>query len=324
MLPRSGDIPTDRWDFRRREPIGAAELHLGDHGDEIVSGLIEWHRVEARLGLPELAAHRGAINRMLDRLLAVGRTPNGLWYDGVDVPSSRIDDRALNDNWGYLGLAYLDQAALLRASDPGDPRAAAYERAVRGMLQGATGVDFYKWERGEMDGYADTLESALYLLRYLDHPGAAAWVDEQMAVLYGFEHDTGAVTDENIDGNYIRTVLQYGRWLTRGARLDPWEPTVAVGAAPDGACLIVHLHAARAWTGRLRFDTPRHRQHLGLPVDYPRLNQWHEWWVADPDRAYRLYLLDGSEVDVGGRRLADGFELAVDPGHDYRLRVCPI
>ena len=85
------------------------------------------------------------------------------------------------------------------------------------MLNSVTRLDFYKWERGDMDGYADTLESAMYLLRYVDNPDAAEWVDEQMAVLYGYQREDGAVTDENIDGNFIRTVMLYGRWLTRGA-----------------------------------------------------------------------------------------------------------
>ena len=111
-LPTTEYIPPHRWDFMENEPIGPRRFYLGDHGNEIVAGLVEWHRVETRLGLPEAAAHREAINRMLDRLLQKGRTPEGLWYEIIDVPSGKVRDHDLTDNWGYLGQAYLDQAAI--------------------------------------------------------------------------------------------------------------------------------------------------------------------------------------------------------------------
>ena len=324
-LPVTGDIPPERWDFVAHEALGDPILHLGDHGDEIVSGLVEWERVEVRLGLPEQAAHRAAINRMLVRLLNVGRSPGGLWYDGIRYPTGRVQDRTLNDNWGYLGQAYLDQASVLRATPASDEAIAArFEQSARDMLTATSGVRYHKWERGDMDGYADTLESALYLLRYVDDPGAATWVDKQTPVLYGFQRDDGAVTDENIDGNYVRTVMLYGRWQTRGTRVEPWSPTVALGAAPDGTCLQVHLHAADAWSGRLLFDAPRHQQYLGLDVDYPRLNQWQEWWTADPGRQYALTQPGGPDLRLDGAQLTTGIAVAVSPGQDYQLRACPL
>jgi hypothetical protein len=323
-LPVTGDIPPERWDFTTQKPVGDPILHLGDHGDEIVSGVIEWERVERRLGLPEQAAHRAAINRMLVRLLNVGRSPGGLWYDGIHYPTGKVQDRTLNDNWGYLGQAYLDQASVIRSAPMGDEAAAdRFEQSARDMLTATSGVRYNKWERGDMDGYADTLESALYLLRYLDDPGASAWVDQQMAVLYGFQRDNGAVTDENIDGNYIRTAMLYGRWLTQSARVEPWSSTVALGAAADGACLQVHLHAADPWSGRLLFDGPRHQQNLGLDVDYPRLNQWQEWWTAEPGRRYTLTQPDSPDVQLDGAQLASGILASVSPGQEYQLRVCP-
>jgi hypothetical protein len=190
------------------------------------------------------------------------------------------------------------------------------------MLHGATGVDFFRWESGDMDGYADSLEGAIYLLRYLDVPEAADWVDQQIGVFFGFQKDDGTVTDENIDGNFIRTALLYGLWHTQGTRLDPWVPGVALGAAPDGGCLQVHLHAEQRWSGRLLFDTPRHQQHLGLTEDYPRLNQWPEWWVAQPGQTYAVTRPDGSAHSLTGEQLASGLVLTLDPGVAHQVRVC--
>ena len=317
-------IPPHRWDFMENEPIGPRRFYLGDHGNEIVAGLVEWHRVERQLGLPETAAHGVAIDKMLDRLLQKGRTPEGLWYELIDVPSGKVRDKDLTDNWGYLGQAYLDQAASARESMTGDLQSAArFEEAAAKMLRAVTAIDFYEWEDGDMDGYADTLESALYLLRYIDDRQAADWVDEQVAVLYGFQHDDGSVTDENIDGNFVRTVLLYGLSLTRGARVEPWSPTVALGAATDGSCLQLHLHAEGTWNGTLLLDTPRHRQHVNLLVDYPRLNQWPEWWTVKPEGSYIVTMPDGSVQTLDGATVAAGLPLVLTPEVAHQVRVCP-
>ncbi len=322
-LPKTGYIPPQRWDFVAGEPIDEATLHLGDHGSEIVSGLIEWHRVETRLNLPEQASHRTTINRMLDRLLQTGRTPEGLWYDRISLPDGKVEDSGRNDNWGYLGQAYLNQADLLRTGPSPDPRTAArYEEAARKMLDAVAVLDYFVWEEGNMDGYADTIESAIYLLHRIDDSETARWVHEQIAVFYGFQRPDGVVTDENIDGNFVRTSMLYGYWLTQGARVEPWSPDVSVGAAVDGACLQLHLHADAAWNGHLRLDFPRHRQHLGIAEDYPRLNEWPEWWTVEPDREYAVTLPNGQTSQVGGGQLAAGLPLALTPGTEYRVRVC--
>jgi hypothetical protein len=323
VLPLTGSIPPEHWDFVENKAIENSNLHLGDHGDEIISGLIEWNRVEVQRGYPEAARHAAAIDTMLDRLLDTGRTPNGLWYDGISFPEGKVTDKTLNDNWGYLGQAYLDRAESLRGGSTEDEqRADRYEQATREMLHGATEVDFYKWESGDMDGYADSLEGAIYLLRYLDAPEAEDWVDQQIGVFFGFQKDDGAVTDENIDGNFVRTALLYGLWQTQGTRVEPWVPSVALGAAQDGGCLQVHLHADQAWSGRLLFDAPRHAQYLGLSEDYPRLNQWPEWWTADPGRQYTVTQADGAQASASGEDLAAGLPLSLAADTPADLRVC--
>jgi len=323
-LPTTEYIPPHRWDFVENEPIGPRRFYLGDHGDEIVAGLVEWHRIEVKLGLPEAAAHSEAIDKMLDRLLQKGRTPDGLWYELIDVPTGKVRDRDLTDNWGYLGQAYLNRAETLRADPAGNVEAASrYEGAAATMLRAVTAVDFYAWEHGQMDGYADTLESALYLLRYQDNREAADWVDEQVGVLYGYQQADGSVTDENIDGNFVRTVMLYGLSQTAGTRLEPWQPTVALGAVVDGSCLRVHLHTEAPWSGRLLFDTPRHQQHFGLETDYPRLNQWPEWWTVSAGQSYTMTTSDGLAAHFDGDALADGLQLNLVPGAASQLQVCP-
>ena len=58
-----------------------------------------------------------------------------------------------------------------------------------------------------MDGYADTIESAIYILHEVDDPTAALWLDDQIGALYGFQQPDGAVVERDLDGNFIRSAL---------------------------------------------------------------------------------------------------------------------
>jgi len=317
-------VPAHRWNFIENDPIGPRRFFLGDHGAEIVSGLVEWHRIEVATNAPTIERHRAGIRKLLDRLLVKGRATNGLWHSQIDVPSGRVRNKDLTDNWGYLGQAYLNQAAIERTLPVGERTLAdQLEGEVVGMLRGVADVRYYAWQSGEMDGYADTLEGALYLLRYLDVPEAADWLHEQMAVLYGFQHDDGRVTDDNIDGNFLRTTLLYGLTMTQGVRVEPWSEAVAIGAVRDGACVQLHLHAAAPWTGRVMFDSKRHREHLRLPADYPRLNQWPEWFPIEADRAYVVTDEPRAGTIRAGRELLAGLPISLEPDRAYAQRVCP-
>ncbi|MFN8526870.1 MAG: hypothetical protein U0821_27515 [Chloroflexota bacterium] len=322
-LPVTRYLPAHRWDFMENEPIGPRRLYLGDHGNELISGLIEWHRVELSRGAPLAVRHRIAIRRMLDELLEKGRAENGLFFELIDVPSGRVRDRDYTDNWGYLGQAYLHQAQLEREFPGGDQALAdGYSSAAALMLRAVSRVRFYPWEHGEMDGYADTLESAIYLLHYLEDAEASSWLDQQMGVLYGYQQDDGRVTDENIDGNFMRTAMLYGLRMSAGTTLEPWTDDVSVGAVAAGGCLALHLHAGNDWSGRLHFDTRRHNELVGLPVDYPRLNQWPEWFPVTADREYRLARPGSTETVTTGAELAAGLQVHVEAGAPLELTVC--
>jgi hypothetical protein len=322
QLPDTQDIPSHRWDFMQNEPIGPRRFFLGDHGNEIVSGLIEWHRVEIEIGGADVARHRKGIRELLDRLMTKGRTPEGLWFELIDVPSGRVRDSDLTDNWGYLAQAYLDQADVERRLPGGDPAIAdRYEQTARQALAAVANTGDYPWDDGTMDGYADTVESALYVLRSVEDPNAVEWLHHAMGNLFGFQQADGRVTDENIDGNFIRTSLLYALWLSQGARLEPWEPGLQLGGVQVDDCLVLYAASARSWSGNILLDSERHRLNLGLPVDYPRLNQWMEWYAVSPGGVYTLSQ-DGFDRSVSGATLLKGAPLSLAPGQPVKLRVC--
>ncbi len=73
----------------------------------------------------------------------------------------------------------------------------------------------------------------------------------------------------------------------------------------------------------MRFDTPRHRLHMRLPLNYPRLNEFPEWFTADPDATYRVRVDGGAWRTVGGAELARGLALTASPGATCEVEVQP-
>lgn len=323
-LPATDWVPTRSWDFER-ERTTTSTAQLRDHGNEVIAGLVEYHVIETALGLPAAGEHRIAVRRMLDRLLDVGRRPGGLWESAIDIKTgARLKD-TLSDNWGYLYAAYLTQALIEERWSGGDARVAErYRAAAVEGLHAASALEFYPWQGDEQDGYADTIESALYLLNRLDVPVAARWVDRQAGTLFGAQDEHGTVEHGYLDGNFVRTSLLYAAWQSAGVRLDPWVPAMAVGAVRDGECATVVVSAGRAWQGRLVFDRPRHALHLHLPVNYPRLNEWPEWFTVDQGAHYRLVDgVTGEERLVEGAELGAGLPLTLAAGSERVLSVCP-
>jgi hypothetical protein len=325
VMPRTTYLPPNRWDFVEHEPLDRRRFRLSDHGNEVLAGLIEWHLAETVTGQPAAAAHRQVIRRMLDRLLDKARTPDGMWLRVIEIPSGKVEQEGVTDSWGYVFQAYLAQAYVEAIAAGGEPeRATRYREAALTALRALPSYRYYAWEKGSMDGYADAVEGALYLMSELEEPAAGAWVDEQIAVMYGAQQPDGRVLDGYLDGNFIRTTLLYGSWLTHGVRPQPWAPGIVLGAAADGACLVLWMSSPTDWSGRLLFDTPRHRLHGRLPADYPRLNKWPEWFAVEPDASYALSWAASAPDLESGERLASGLPVELPAGAEQTLRVCPV
>ena len=323
-LPSTGGVPTRTWDFARGKS-NTDVVQLRDHGNEMVAGLVEFHLIETIRGGPRVALHRTQIRTMLNRLLEIGRTEDGLWKSAIDLQSGKRLKDTLSDNWGYLYAAYLTQAMVEERLPGGDLEIARRYRAAAAQgMAAAAQLELYPWQGNEQDGYADTIESALYLLNGTPSPEAGQWTDRQAGTLFGAQGRDGRVEDRYLDGNFIRTALLYAAWQTRGLRVEPWAPGVMLGASPDGDCLQIALAADQPWHGILIFDAPRHRLHLGLPFNYPRLNAWPEWFTVDARTAYRVDDPAGTVSGVhGGTDLSRGLSLSLTVAGERQLRVCP-
>jgi hypothetical protein len=286
VLPGSHGLPAYDWDFK--EHRGPDRLRLRDHGNEIIVGLVLLHALENSLGLPRAATYRPALEKMIDRVLA-SANQDGLFYNEIRCSDLKALDTGISDNWGYIyGAVYTFYMVT------GEAR---YRDAVRRVLQALPKYRGFNWERGRQDGYADTIESALYLIAREPVAEAVDWIESEMKTLVAFQKDDGLVEGAYPDGNWLRTVLLYTFWKTQGVWLEHWEPGVRLGAARVGDALHVTLDSEKPWSGRMHFDYARHRRTMNLDRNYVRLNEWPEWFPVDENTFYEV-------VDANGRTQA--------------------
>jgi hypothetical protein len=318
VLPGSGGVPGYKWDFQTH--TGERRLRLRDHGNETIVGLTMLLALEHQLGSPRAASYRPVIQAMLDNVLRSANA-DGLLYNEVNVDTWAPLDRRLSDNWGYVyGAVYTYYQVT------GEAR---YREAVRRVLASLPKYRSHVWEPrddpalplGSFDGYADAIESAIYLASREPVPEAFDWIDSETAVMLGMQRADGHLEDWYGEGNFNRTALLYAYMKSQGVRPERWEPGVRVGAVREGARLLLHLDAPAP--RRVQFDFARHRRVLNFESNYVRLNEFPEWFTVDENHLYRLgpaaggaaRLLLGSEL-IAGVEMAAGdwiLEPAGDP-----------
>lgn len=301
VLPRNGGLPCHVWDFAEHRPLNPA-LHLGDHGSEIIGGLSEAFVAASRYDPQRAAAYEPPFRRMLDTLLERARNQRGI------LSMAPEGDGGVPDTWGYVYNAYYTAYLLL-----GEER---YREATLQALDAITG--YLEW--GGADAYADCEESAIVLLNRECRPPTLDWLERMLERHYAYQQPDGTIEGWYGDGNSARTWLMYAMMRTAGTRVEPWREDVRFGAAMDRGGLVVTATAARPWRGKLYFDGPRHGGNMGLALNYPRLNEWPEWWPVEPGSVYEIRTPEGART-VPGYRLLEGIDLRLAPGVRWTARV---
>jgi hypothetical protein len=210
---------------------------------------------------------------------------------------------------------------------------AAYREAV---LRPLAALDAryrgYGWEgasaarpKGGADGYADAIEGALNLYnRFVDEPrvaAVAAWMDSEIRQLWSYQQPDGIIEGWHGDGNFARTTIMYCLWKTQGVTVQPWRADLQVGAVRDGDALAIVVTAERPWEGVLIFDRPRHAENLRLPADWPRINQFPEWFTVAAERSYAVGGGAAGIVRRTGAQLATGLPVRLGAGERRQLTV---
>ncbi len=313
ILPANDGLPGYRWDFDKKSDTGYTRLR--DHGNEMIVGLVLAHAVLSDLGDARAERWRPAIRTMLDRVLE-SANPDGMLYNEIRNRDLKPRDTRLSDNWGYVyGAVY----AFYQAT--GEEK---YRAAVRRVLRNLPKYRNYDWENGGMDGYADSIEGALYLVAREPLPEALDWIESEMNVLLARQQEDGTIERWYGDGNWNRTLLLYALMKTQGCYLKDWAPGMELGAVREGERLYVTVHASGKWSGRLVFDFARHRRVLQLARNYVRLNEWPEWYTVDENTVYRVRDRSRKTDAVRlGSELKEGLPLRLESGQAVRLLIEP-
>ena len=318
MLPATNYIPADQWDFSTKKATRPVFV-LSDHGNEIVGGLSEAVLLAQSFRPDKAAAYQRSFLRMIDRLLNVGRNADGVWVSRIDLESGKVLDARHAHCWGYMFNAVY--AAFLISGDE------KYKKAVEHAIEAVTAKPEYLFdEKGAgrnwgSNAYSDSIEGALVLLNRLPSLAAHEAVDAAVQKFLGRVGDDGIVEDWYGDGNFIRTAMMYVFWKTQGAWLTNWHRRVHLGAEQDRDGLLLSVEAESPWQGRLRFDVPRHRDHWNMARNYPRLNEWPEWFTVRRDGIYSVRINGQPARSYLGWDLVEGVPLSLSGGERAHILV---
>jgi hypothetical protein len=293
-------------------------LRLDDHSCELVSGLTEVY-VTCHFARKDRAErYREPIHAMLDRILEVGLNPDGFMFDTIDPVSGRVVREALSDNWGYNYNGFY--AVFL--VDGTERYRDAVVRALRSLNQERYLA--YPWEGWGSDGIADCVEGALNLYNREPVDGVDGWIDTNIHRMLSLQKTDGVIEGWHGDGNFARTAIMWVLWKQQGITIRPWRPDVRLGAIPSQDGVELWVAADQPWTGKLVFDPPRHRTILNLPLDYPRINQFPEWFTVQAEEEYKVQVPGGEASAVTGQTLLDGLPVELDADSPSRtLTVRP-
>ncbi len=295
---------------------------LRDHGCEIIGGLGLLLAVETQSGRPKAGEYGEKLTHVFDTILAKGCNEDGLMFNHL----TRRDggNGKLSDGWGYNYVGYLCyDMAVGRPVYRGQ-----VESTLRNLMKPP--YDNYNWEGSySIDGFADSIEGAIYLLNRVPVAEGFQWVDREMArsVTRSDEplETAGLWGTMKLEANGVRTVLMHALMHTQGLIARPWQKGLQLGAVRDGAALAIVIKSDKEWSGKLHFDIPRHRVYMGFAKDWPRMNTLPEWFTVEADRSYGIQdLASGTRTTRSGKQLSEGIAVSVAPGEKKHLLVRPV
>jgi len=319
MYWRTGDTRFKTWCYRLADQyllhhhlLDHASIRLRDHGCEVISGLSETYLIASRQDPDRHARYREPFHRILDDILDHAVNPDGMMPNTYQ-PSKKGDmNLGISDGWGYVYNAYLTVADI-----DGVPR---YREAVRHALENIHKYLDADWERGGADGYADSVEGALNMLNRLPVDTAFEWADQSIRKIWEKQRPDGIIEGWYGDGNSARTSLMYALWKTQGVAPNPWRDGLQIGAVEREGALHLWIQSQDFWSGTLRFDRLRHKDWFRLPVDYPRINQFPQWFTVSDDDKFDVQKDDRSVVILTGEQLR-AYALQIKPGQNVRLLI---
>jgi len=303
------------------------QLRLRDHGCEVVSGLCELYGTVSFAQPKKKEIYQPFIHQMLDRILEVGRNEDGLFYNIINPQTGEVLNDGIADNFGYTLNGFYTVYQV-------DSVEAFREAALKALNVLNNKYKKFDWERGSSDGYADAVEGALNLYAREPVPSAKEWIDSEIKVMWSMQdsshrenalkwRSSGVIEGWHGDGNFARTTIMYCLWKTQGMTVVPWRSDVKAGAEMNGKDVLISVSVDADWEGVLKFDSQRHETIMHMPQDWPRINQFPEWFTTEENTNYTLAKFEGNKPKtLTGKQLNSGVKVSLKKGvNQYILKT---
>ncbi len=299
-------------------------FRLRDHGCEIIGGLSEIYATVSYVNKEKKNDYQSPIHKIFDRILKLGRNADGMFYNEVNMITGEVVNEGIVDNWGYIYNAYY--TLYLIDNDT------AYREAVMKPFNVLNQKYLnFDWENKSSDGFADAIESGINLYNRERDLGLREWIDSEIKVMWSLQDSAyretaqewknrGVIEGWHGDGNFARTTLMYCLWKTNDVTVVPWEEDLIYGTAIKDGTLYISMKAGANWEGTLLFGKERHKKIFHLPLDYPRINQFPEWYSIE-DGDYYLLSKDRKTLKIPGEQLSEGINIKLKKDIPYYIKI---
>ena len=290
-------------------------LRLRDHGCEIVSGLCELYATVSYADPSKKELYRTPLYAMLDRIIEVGRNNDGLFYNSINPVKGIPVDSAIADNFGYTLNGFYTVYLIDKIEKYREP-------VITALSILNSKYRNFAWEGTSQDGYADAIEGTLNLYAHEPVPSAKEWIDSEIKVMWSKQQPSGIIEGWHGDGNFARTTIMYCLWKTGGAYLTPWSQDLRIGGVLKNNLLFLSISSDSDWKGLLMLDKKRHSEYMHLPFDWPRINQFPEYFTVEKGNRFRVVSGSGDEEKImKGEDLMNGLPLRIKAGNTMKLLI---
>lgn len=294
---------------------------LRDHGCEIIGGLGLLMAVESELKSERAEACRMHLKRMFDTILEEGCNKDGMMYN--HIRSREGSGGRLSDGWGYNYVGYIcyDMAV-------GE---AVYRPHIEMTLRNLAKPEYknYPWEGSSIDGFADSVEGAIYVLNRYPVQEGFDWVDSEVAANIARSGDPLETAElwgtMKLQANGVRTVIMHALMHMQGLIARPWDVGMELGACPTARGLVLTVKANNDYEGKIVFDIKRHRHYVRFQKDWPRINTLPEWFTVELEKRYTVEdFRTGRTQTFTGEQLHNGIQIRLRSTETATLYVEPI
>jgi hypothetical protein len=267
--------------------------------------------------------------KVLDKILETSAHPEtGLFSGDLDKDGNTVW-RQPPDTWGYVLFAYEN---FDRATGT-DRYRAAIEKPIRWLVENRK--DFRQHNKANLwpesthrDTWSDSHESMIILANHLRISDKQVfqwldWMTLQSEHRKHLDKRYGPYANAHDDGSTGRCLATHMMACSRGVRHVPFQEGFRIGGMPLGDGLVLSLESDKPYEGKLLFDCPRCVYPTGT-LDWARLNEMPQWFVAEPDQKYTVTLDGTPEKTMLGIELIEGVPIKVEPGVTGTVCVQPV